>query len=194
AFMQWINTLQGFDPNSLVRGGRHHIRLDHDAQSQVAETFESDNTFVDWFVWTPYDLVNQTPVARNAPPLKDPTGYTEFSEDGFRCAPIGGTYWTGVGVLPTNVSADYDVRMHAASAGSKDGFGSPIIWSGDSVDGNCDFAFVNFNATAATTYDYGILNWNADSNPCSVQRTDSVYRGSLGAGVTRLGPFTLGPN
>lgn len=192
-FQQWINTQQGLDPYSLVRGGRHHIRLDADALNQVTEMFETDNTFVDWFVWTPYDLVNQTPVIRNAPPLKDPVGYTEYSVDGFRAAPAG-SYWTGVGVLPSSATGDYDVRLHTASTGSKDGFGSWLEWSGDATDGACDFAVVNYNAAASAAYDYGILNWNADGSTCSVQRADAPYWGSMPPGVTRLGPFTLGAN
>lgn len=191
-FSQWINSSQGLDPFSIVRGGRHHIRIDGDALGQVAEIFETDNTFVDWFVWTPFDLVNQTPVSRLAPPLKDPVGYTEFSVDGFRAA-NGGSYWTGVGVLPTNATADYDVRLHAPSAGSKDGFGAPLVWSGDSVDGNVDFAFVNYNAVGGN-FDHAILNWNANANSCVVQRADAPYWGQFTTGVTRLGPFTLAAN
>jgi hypothetical protein len=191
-FQYWINTQQGLDPWSLVRGGRHHIRLDADYDLQVPEIWETDNTFVDWFVWTPYDLVNETPVSRAAPPLKDPLGYSDYSVDGFRAA-FSGSFWTGVGVLPTSASADYDVRLHAPSSGSKNGFDGYLDWSGDATDGAVDFAVVNYNV-ASGPFDYGILNWNADANPCSVQRADAPYWGTPPPGVTRLGPFTLGAN
>jgi hypothetical protein len=190
AFRQWMNTMQGLDPYSLVRGGRHHLRLSADALGELPELFETDNDFVDWFVWTPYDLTADTPVTRVAPPVKDPLGYVEYAVDGFRSA--RSSWWTGVAVLPENASADYDVQLFAASTGSKDGFGAELEWSGDAMDGAIDFAFVNYNFVAAEPHDYGVVNWDADASAFNAQRASSAYHGSYTTpGVYRLGPFSL---
>jgi hypothetical protein len=186
----WLNTLQGVDPYSLVRGGRHHVRLQADDFAQVPELPETDNQWVDWFVWTPLDLADQAPLSRLAPPVRTPVGYGPYeSVDGYRAGST--SFWTAVGVLPHGVGADYDVRLHSPSAGSKDGFGAYLEWSGDATDGAPDFCIVNYNAAAGGSYDYAIVNWQNTTDDMWVQRADAPYVGSVVAGVTTYGPFTL---
>ncbi len=190
SFMQWTNTSQGFDPNSLVRGGRHHIRINADNTFVIAELPETDNQHVDWFVWTPLQLGNQVPVVRLAPPVKDPVGWGPFfSNDGFRSAQT--TYWTAVGVLPTSAAADYDMQLHNPSTGSKDGFGGTLAYSGDATDGAPDFSIVNYNMVGFQDYDYSAVNWNAATASGHVQQADAPFLTTIPAGVSRYGAFRL---
>jgi hypothetical protein len=192
AFAQWINTSQGLDPYSIVRGGRHHLRLDADAGLQVAELPETDNTFVDWFSWSPLALAPNTKVTRNAPPVKDPVGFgPDYSCDGFSSDFY--SYWTAVGVLPATNASDYDVRTHNAYVGSKDGFNSYIDWSGNATDGAVDFAIVNYNVAGAVP-DFSILNWQATTDPFSVERAEADNVLIANPGINVYGPFGEGAN
>jgi hypothetical protein len=174
-----------------VRGGRHHLRLDADYFNEVPEVFEADNTFVEWFSWSPLALAPDASVARNAPPLKDPVGFgPDYSCDGF--SSTFWSYWTAVGVLPTTMGADYDVRTHNAYVGSKDGFNSWLDWSGDAWDGAVDFAVVNYNVAGAVP-DFSVLNWNASGDGFVVERSEAVFV-IANPGIQTYGPFTIGPN
>ncbi|MEZ5066880.1 MAG: S8 family serine peptidase [bacterium] len=186
---RWINTLQGLDPFSIVRGGRHHLRVETDAYGEQAESIEYDNRVVDWFSWSPLLLEPDAPVARSGGPLKDPAGWgPEWSCDGF--SSDFRSYWTAVSVLPFAMDADYDVRVHDAYVGSKDGFNSPLTWSGDAADGAVDFAIVNYNV-AGTVPDFSVLNWNATSTPFVVERSEApVFVAS--PGTSSYGPYTIG--
>ncbi len=198
----WLNTSQGLDPYSLVRGGRHYIRLDADNPASVVEFLESDNTFVDWFVWTPYDLLDQTPVTRSEPPNPYPTGYSFLAVDGFRAtpAPLGpfGPYWSAVGILPVSGAADDDLLMYEASTGSKDGFGFTVP-NGYSFYGTgvSDFVIANYNLVPLVARDYGVTKYSGGGN-FVIQRADGYYMGVVTAtppfGTTTFGPFTIDAN
>jgi len=190
SFQMWLNTPQGFNPQSLVRGGRHHLRTHADPLGQVVESFEGDNDFTDWFVWTPLALADNVPVLRLAGPDKDPLGYgPEYSCDGF--STTAASFWTAVGCLPGTMAADYDVRIHPASAGSKDGFGFYLDWSGDATDGNVDYALVNYNVVGSVP-NFAVLNWNESTDPFTVQRAEGNFLTSVLPGVHTYGPYTLG--
>lgn len=188
---RWMNTAQG-SGSATVKGGRHHLRLFSDALLQVAELPETDNNFTDWFSWSPLSLASNVSVVRTAGPVKDPLGFgPEYSCDGYGTA--GPSFWSAVGVLPTTFADDYDVRTHAAYVGSKDGFGPILDWSGDSVDGNVDFAMVNYNVASAIP-DFSVLNWNASPNGFVVERAEAAGVLVASPGIQTFGPFTIGAN
>ena len=58
-----------------LAGGDFYIIVVSDYLGQVTESNETDNTFVDWFVWTPYALTGHASVLRQAPPAleQEPT-------------------------------------------------------------------------------------------------------------------------
>jgi hypothetical protein len=186
----WLNSAQGLDPYSLVRGGRHYIRVDSDALGQVTEFSEADNTYVDWFVWTPLELADQTPVVRAAPPLGYPTGAVWPAVDGFRATPTpsGSPYWMAVGLLPLSAPDDFDIVMYDASTGSKDGFGSFYAVSnyGGSVS---DFSIVNYNVASRVARDYGAFRFSGTGDYV-IQRADGYYLGDVAAS-RMFGPFTI---
>ncbi len=158
----------------------------------MTEFVETDNDFTDWFVWTPLDLANQVPVLRNAPPVRTPLGGGPYEScDGFRSPGYQGSYWTAIGMIPTSMSNDYDVRLHTASVGSKDGFGSSLAWSADPFAGNPDFCIVNFNMVPGLPFDASVTNWSGSADGFYVQRADAPYYGIVPAGLSRFGPMTL---
>jgi hypothetical protein len=179
-------------PFESVRGGRHHVRMRMDIYDTAIESNESDNDFTDWFVWSPLDLANQVPVLRSPPPLPYPVGAGPYpSSDGFRTPGLQGSYWTAVGVIPTSMSADYDLRLHTASTGSKNGFDFAWASSLDPFAGNPDFLIVNYNAGPSVPYDFAVTNANGAPDDYYVHRSDAVYTGVLPAGVTHYGPTPL---
>lgn len=188
----WMNTSVG-SPASSVRGGRHHLRTFSDSDAQVAELPETDNNFTDWFAFTGLPLTNGVPVVRSAPPVQAPLGFgPEWSCDGF-ATPLFLSYWSAVGVLPSSLTSDYDVRTHNAYVGSRDGFGSIIDWSGDATDGNVDFALVNYNVAGAVP-DFSVLNWNSATSTCAVERAEATTLITANPGITTVGPFSEGAN
>ncbi len=61
----------------LVRGGRHTLCFDTiDFDNRVWESNERDNTWCRQYIWSPYALVDNTPVSRSSLPKKDSMGYT----------------------------------------------------------------------------------------------------------------------
>ncbi len=165
-----------------VRGGRHTICLDTiDFDNRVWETDESDNTYCRQYIWSPYALADNTPVTRSSPPKKDSMGYTWYNSDGFSFlvqAVHPDAWWSAVGVLPSNASADYDVRLYdiGTYTGSEAGFGSHLQWSGygGSVS---DFVIVNDNMAAQGTYYAGAINYNAGTGDYRIEEdaSEKIY-------------------
>jgi hypothetical protein len=182
------------NPQVQVAGGRHHVRSTADVLSQLTEFDELDNDFTDWFVWSPMDLATvATP--RPVPPVSNPYGYGPwYSCDGYRTIGDGGasgSYWTAVGMIPIDGADDYDLRVHVASTGSKDGFDNPLAAS-YSAAGLTDFVIVNHNQLANVDYDYGVLNLSAGAKGFEIRENRAPDHGVVPAGVTRYGPFTMG--
>ncbi|HMB70272.1 MAG TPA: S8 family serine peptidase, partial [bacterium] len=178
------------NPQVQVAGGRHYVRSTADALSQVTEFDETDNTFVDWFAWSPMD-VSTVAGTRPAPGIATPLGYTWYACDGYRT--IGGvpaSFWTTVGIIPTDSADDYDVRAHVASTGSKNGFDNPLA-SSFSGPGLTDFVIINHNNLGDLDYDYGVLNLSGGVKGFEIRENRAPYHGTVPAGVTRYGPFTM---
>jgi len=179
---------------SLVTGGRHHLRHDVDATNTIDELppYENDNTFTDWFVWTPLELAPQVPYSRRFPPTRTPQGWGPWEScEGYRFTATTGYFWSAVGMIPTSMSSDYDVRLHTASTGSKDGFGPWLAWSDDPFSGNPDFCVVNYNMTSTGTHDLSVINWNGSHESYYIQRADAGYFGQPPPGISYYGPMNL---
>lgn len=190
SFLTWLNTPQGL-PGWWFTGGLHHLRVHADIFENVVEYPEYDNDFTDWFVWSPRALDNQVPLVLAAPPRAFTLGYGPYpSCDGFRSPGFPNSFWTAVGMIPLS-GDDYDVKIHPASTGSKDGFGNTLGWSIDPVFGNTDFCIVNFNVAPPVAFDYSVTNYSLSNDDYTIQRADSPYWGQVPAGLTRIGPLTL---
>jgi hypothetical protein len=190
-YAYWLNTSLTIPPYGTVRGGRHHVRIRADADEEVAEFSETDNDYGDWFVWTPLDLVDDGPVVRAAPPKRDPLGFGPYySTDGLRTT-ASGNFWLATAVTPDSPTADYDIRVHDPSTGSKDGFGAYHVQSGN-IPGRTALALINRNVDGQAAWDFGILNNNADPADYTAETSHAPYHGVIDPGTTTIGPYVIG--
>jgi hypothetical protein len=146
-----------------IPGGRHMLTWRTDFSNANEEIHEDNNAYGEQWVWSPLDLVNNTPVYRVSPP--NPFGgWTELSTsepfypncDGLRM-PGGGGYWHAVAAMPEAAGSDVDLQLHPASDGAKSGFAEHLVgsyWGGDSSD----YVLANFNVVSnnAVPYDVGV--------------------------------------
>jgi serine protease len=187
----WRNTPQGYDPWSLVRGGRHHVRITADQLDQIPERDEEDNDFTEWFIWSPFDLYDQIPFTRDAPPIKNPLGHGPwYSCDGYRVDAATGVFWSAVGIMPVSGSDDYDLRMYDASTGSRDGFG-PYLETSIAGAGLVNFTVVNRNQSAFVDIDYGVFNSNGGAGDFAIQQADGYLNGSYTGDVINTETFAI---
>lgn len=173
-----------------LTGGRHTVYYYIDEDEEVWENSESDNCWGRQFVWSPYYLSDDTPVTRSAGPHANAWGCSGsyYNNDGFSFA-VGAVHpnkwWSAVGVLPYNSTADYDLRLYDIGnyTGSEAGFGGGYIeystWGG----ATSDFVIVNDNEAAGGTYTVGAINKNNATNNYRIQEATStkIYNGSNGA-------------
>ena len=144
------------------KGGRSMLKLSIDANNQLTESLETDNTWIAPFaVFEPYDLYTDADrsISRTAPPDRDPAGYSYYSVDGYQFSvnPSGGTqYWGVMGLLPSG-TANYDLRLHNDYTGSSEGFGSNLQWSTSGAAGEVEFIGINRNQTTTATWWIGVL-------------------------------------
>lgn len=197
-----------------VRGGRHTVKAFLDADEEIWETNENDNIFTTQKVWSPYPLLNQIPVSRNAPPKKNTTGATFYNCDGFDFGfglPLSwGGYskdLLGVSVIPTSMTNDFDIRLHNDYSDSENGFESALE-SSSWVSGRNDFVIVNGNIASKGKYYFGVTRENyvpsfsGLGNKSSL--TDFVIEGTNETGSytisglqltpTSIGSFSMGSN
>lgn len=178
-------------------GGRHTLSWKLDANMTIEEIHEDNNVYGEQWVWSPLDLVNDTPVARASP--ADPYGgWTDLSTgeifypncDGLRMPDAGG-YWRAVAIMP-GADSDVDLRLHPASAGAKDGFATNLAGSywGRAAS---DYVLVNFNVTPGgfEAYDAGVVRYSGEEE-YTTESTASDERPIGPEGV--YGPYTLSAN
>ena len=183
-----------------VRGGRHTLTYTHDATDVVEELVTTNNAWGEQYVWSPLSLVPGAPVSRTAPPDRM-AGWADVSSgeanyynvDGLRTAataPAGHDhYWSAVASMPS-ASTDVDLRLHEISAGTKNGFRTPIassVWG----TGQSDYVLANFNSTAYRRFDVGAMRWAGDQS-YTAEAVTSAFRTLDGNG--RIGPFTQAAN
>jgi hypothetical protein len=171
-----------------VKGGRHTICFDTiDYDNRVWEYDEYDNTYCRQFVWSPYALADDAPIARSRAPKRNSMGYVWYNNDGFSFhvqQEHPNKWWSAVGVLPSNSGADYDLRLWDIGdyTGSEQGFGGGYLqWS--SYSGNqSEFVIVNDNMAPAGTYYAGAINCYDTAGDFRIEEDTSVkiYEGSNG--------------
>jgi hypothetical protein len=131
-----------------VRGGRHTLRAGYDILNEVPESNEFDNRVDYQYVWSPYGLADQAPVARVVPPVPGPFGTPNC--DGYQ---VTGNWWSAVAVMPTASNDDYDLRLFSDYANSTTGFAAPLAYSSYG-QGQSDFVVTNGNVAG-----YGVTRW-----------------------------------
>lgn len=185
-FGAWTNL------GTYVRGGRHTLRENMDTNNETIESNEGDNVFQTQYVFDPYTLTDQVPIARVLPPQPGPFGYPNC--DGLRAT---GNWWCCVAITPYDAGDDYDLTLHDDYVGSTGGFGSAVAGSAYSGTSS-DFVLVNGNVVGngATRY-MGIERYSAGSGGyVLVQQSNQVggtlMPGSGYASYVTTGTVTMG--
>ena len=182
---------------SDIPGGRHTLWMRANFPGwQTLDTDPTNNYWAEQFVWSPWQLVMDTPVRMDAP--RDPIGGWEafinpaqaVPELFFNCVgartpllqPSGPNgSWAAVAATPVDSLGDVDVRLHdELSTGSKSGFEQAFLTSNGGGLGQTEFALVNPNLLSQAQFDVGVLQGNgavfgADGFKISV--TSSQYLG-----------------
>jgi hypothetical protein len=146
-----------FGPNwgpFTIRGGRHIVSDTVDYYDQVAETDETDNTWMWAFSWTPMMLTNEVSIYRSVPPERGPYLYPAC--DGFQ---FTGTWWSGVAMLPLNPTDDFGLLLFEPYDGTFTSFDVSLDYS-DDVAGNSEFVLINGNHPGVgygATRDVGVV-------------------------------------
>jgi hypothetical protein len=183
-FGLWVNE------GAFVRGGRHTLKETMDTYDETIESNESDNTFQAQYVFEPYTLTDQVPIARVAPPQTGGLIYPNC--DGFRAT---GNWWSCVAITPYTSGDDYDLRLHNDYTGATGGFGASLASSAYG-GANSDFVLCNGN-NGAVGYGHtryaGINRFTATyGDPVLVQQSNQVG-GTLAPGLVYNTYVTSGP-
>lgn len=160
--------------------GRRTVGCRLDGQDQVAEDDETDNEWAHQWVFTPPTLDPEAVHQRSAPP--DKWGGWEWIVDGsipqYNCDGIridATPEWNAAVIYSTDLSVDYDCRLHflSTSATDPDAFANIRAWSARE-EGCTDAVIVNQRLYSETRSDVGVVNWNDGGAPYRVQHVTST--------------------
>ncbi len=176
---------------TYITGGRHTLYVKADADGDVAESDESNNCWAKQFVWSPQELVDDTPKFFASPSYGDAWGcvtdVVHYNNDGFSFYvyhELHDKWWSAVGILPRNAAADYDLRLWDIGnyTGSEGGFGSNYIEYSSYGSGKSEFVIVNNNNAVTGTYYAGVINKNNSSGNYHIEEATStkIYTGTNG--------------
>lgn len=166
----------------VVPGGRHTLYYYLDEDEQVWEVHEGDNCWGRQFVWSPYALVDDTPLNRDAPPHHAAWGCVAgvwdnndgFSFDVQQAHPD--KWWSAVGILPYNAAADFDMKLwdRGDYTGSEQGFGGGYLEYAAGGPGASDFILVNDAYMPSGTYYAGVINANDQTGNYHIEEATST--------------------
>jgi hypothetical protein len=131
-----------------VRGGRHAVSVAADRIEAVPESDESDNYWGAQWVWSPLEVLFETPVVRAVPP--DPGLWPEPNADGMRFDRDPLNAWV-TSIAARNEGDDYDLWVYDDYTNSSVGFSNRIGLSGATSNGT-DFVVGHWTGTPTTVY------------------------------------------
>ncbi len=175
-----------------VPGGRHTWTLEIDPTDTVFEVSEANNVWGEQYCWAPMTLgygtqIYFTSVSNYLGGAETITSGEPFlwNCDGYRLAPDSG-WWSAVAVNH-DLSDDYDLQLHDASTGPKNGFDTYQAGSA-LVGGETDFVVVNRNIVGAIDVDLGVTRYSGSPDySLDVRQSTVVSDPSL----TPIGPILL---
>ncbi len=150
------------DGPHTVRGGRHTVKAVADVAGEVAESDETNNIVARQWIWAPPALPLETVQTRAAPPpASADTEYLTtywYNCDGLRITPDASRRWSAVWLEAlSGLNPQYTLRLHPASTGPEDGFGTNYAISG--MTERTRAVLLNTRQVAQVPYDVGVLNY-----------------------------------
>lgn len=175
-----------------VPGGRHTWTLEIDPNDSVYEVSESNNVWGEQYCWAPMtlgygtqiDIMSVSNYLGGAATITSGEPFL-WNCDGYRLAPSSG-WWSAVAVIH-DPADDYDLQLHDASTGPKNGFDT--YQAGSSlVGGETDFVVVNRNIVGAINVDLGVTRYSGSPDySLDVRQSFVVSDPSL----SPIGPITM---
>ncbi|OGF64330.1 MAG: hypothetical protein A2Y62_08405 [Candidatus Fischerbacteria bacterium RBG_13_37_8] len=158
------------------------LKLFIDADNELDESVETDNTYITLAVYEPYDLDADPDhmISHSPPPDRNPEGYTNYSCDGYQFSvqPTSGqNYWGAIGLLSTSSTSNYNLRLHDDYTGSTHGFEDWIIRSNSGGDGEIEIIGINRRQSGVATWWTGVVQ--ASNTPYT--STYSIHRALSGS-------------
>ncbi|MBU1638651.1 hypothetical protein KKC97_13390 [bacterium] len=137
-----------------ISGGRHTLTIELDRDNTVAESNEANNEFTWQYAWSPLALTRDAPVLRASPPEYGTWVYP--NSKGFSFDP-GGNSPSGVAILASSSSADYDLYLCSNYSGTGDGFTNYV---GTSTYGAYYPDYVIVPTSYDSTFYPAVINYN----------------------------------
>ena len=162
---------------TTVRGGNHYMKMKADQSDDLAEGDETDNTFIEMYVWDGINLAQDVPQTYTRAPMKSPEGVYYYAKDGFSNGGNYAGYWDAYGVMPT-ATGDYNVFLHSVAPTATNGFTSSEAYSSNTSF--VDFVGCNNNQTALGDW-FSIINYDDNDDDYTVEADASAGDHYLGA-------------
>jgi hypothetical protein len=175
-----------------IPGGRHTMMVEVDDSKSIHEIYETNNIIGEQYCWSPLELSLGWQNSREAPG-PDSGGFWSLSGaepfyyncDGYRLY-TGYSEWEGL-VLTQGPNSDYDLSIHQALDGVKDGFDDYLAVSVFLAE-ETDYVLFNNQLLPAVAHDVGVENLLGDE----VYTIEAVGSTNLPVPVGGFyGPFTM---
>jgi hypothetical protein len=193
-FGGYLTSLFNWSAAQVIPGGRHTLAMVLDKDNAIEEMYEDNNVYGEQYVWSPYPLVANSPLARVMPAARIGgwgqigSGETPwYNVDGLRM-PSSIGWWGAVWAMPGS-SSDVDLRLHTLAPGAKDGFATTVAASGWGT-GLLDYVLANFNVTPFSAMDVGVMQWSG-TQAYTAEAVGAVTHGSAHG---LYGPYSLTAN
>jgi hypothetical protein len=171
-----------------IRGGRHTLIHFTDRFDGIPESNEMDNVYAEQYVWSPTELLKETPLVRNRPP---PRGEFELPNcDGLEINRPQAAAWV-VGIAPLHPEDDYDLWGFDDYVGSTSGFSN--FYGASVVGGNgTDFMVGHWENTPTTFYP-GVVRFQANvGESYTADQSDAALRQGNQGGIYENQLMTYG--
>ena len=175
-----------------VPGGRHTWTLELDPNDTMMEVSEANNVWGEQYCWSPLSLAYGTQAYfSTASDLLGGAATITSGEpflwncDGFRLTSDSG-WWSAVAVIH-DPADDYDLQLHDASTGPKNGFDTYQAGSA-LVGGATDFVVVNRNIVGTIDVDVGVTRYSGSPDyGLDVRQSVTISDPTL----TPIGPVSM---
>jgi serine protease len=178
---------------TTVRGGNHYWKLLVDPLDDIVEADETDNSFIEMYVWDGIELERDVPQTWTRGPQRDPEGVTWYAKDGFYNGGDLNGWWEAYGVMP-ETDANYNMFIHSVAPTATSGFTTYEAHSGFTT--MVDFVGCNQNQGSVPNPAWvSVLNWDDADDDYTVEGVaagDDHYFGALPASQMLEITATLG--